>query len=357
MWNFPLFPEQASTTAAHVDALVLFEVGVILFFTFLVLVLVLGLGIHYRRGHKVDRSNPPGHNNLIEAVWIVVPLAISAVMFLWATQVFFELYSPPPDAVEVKVVGKQWMWKLQHPEGKKEINELHVPLGQAVKLDMISQDVIHSFFIPAFRTKQDVLPGRHTELWFRPEKVGVYHLFCAEYCGTDHSVMGGYVYVMEPSDYERWLHEGETTSMARQGEDLFVQYHCAGCHGASQTVKAPRLEGVYGKKVPIMGDDGQVRFVQADERYIRDSILLPKSQVVAGYEPIMPSFEGRISEEDLYKIMEYIKSIGSRAAPAETLADARAMEQARRDADTPPETPAARAGGPGRPNGGEGQQR
>ena len=323
-WTFPLVPDQASTTAAKVDAVMLFETGVLVFATLFVLLLIVFLGLRYRRGHRVNRENPPGHSNLIEAIWIGVPLVISMVMFAWGTIVFFEIYSPPADAVELPVVGKQWMWKVQHPEGKREINELHVPVGQAVKLKMISQDVIHSFFIPAFRVKQDVLPGRYTTLWFRPTKVGTYHLFCAEYCGTDHSVMGGWIHVMEPSAYERWLREGATTTMAREGERLFVQYHCAGCHGASPKVQAPRLEGVYGKPVPIMGEDKQVHFVQADDRYIRDSILLPKSQVVAGYEPIMPSFKGVIGEEDLLKIIEYVKSIGATSSETESAATVRA---------------------------------
>lgn len=332
-WNFPLFPDQASTTASKVDAVMIFETGVLLFFTFFVLFLIVFLGLRYRRGSRVNRERPPGHNVLIEVVWIGVPLAIAMVMFAWGAIVFFEIYSPPADAVEIPVIGKQWMWKIQHPEGKKEINELHVPIGQAVKLKMISQDVIHSFFIPAFRVKQDVLPGRYTYLWFRPNRVGTYHLFCAEYCGTNHSVMGGLIHIMEPSDYERWLREGSTTSMAREGQRLFVQHHCAGCHGASPKVNAPRLEGVYGKPVPIMGADGQVRFVKADDRYIRDSILLPKSQVVAGYEPIMPSFKGIIGEEDLLKIIEYVKSIGT--ITSETGSDA-ALATAASPAKEPP---------------------
>ncbi|HEU5118525.1 MAG TPA: cytochrome c oxidase subunit II [Isosphaeraceae bacterium] len=315
MWNFPLYPNQASTSAGRVDAVFLFELAVVLFFTLFVLVLVVGLGLRYRQGSKVDRSNPPTHSYTIEALWIGIPLLISMVMFAWSMVVFFELYSPPPDAVEIPVIGKQWMWKLQHPEGKKEINELHVPLGQAVRLKMISQDVIHSFYIPAFRVKQDVLPGRYTSLWFKPNRVGKYHLFCTEYCGTNHSRMGGYVYVMEPADYEAWLKKNSSESMAQEGQKLFVKYHCAGCHGGSQVVKAPRLEGVFGKTVPIMGaDNKEVHFVQADDRYIRDSILLPKSQVVAGYEPIMPSFQGQIDEEDLLRIMAYIKSIGQKGA-------------------------------------------
>jgi cytochrome c oxidase subunit 2 len=313
MWNFPLFPERASTNADRVDLVFLAELAVVLFFTFFICFLILFFAIRYRRGTKVDRSNPPRSSHVIEAIWIGIPLLISLGMFFAGAIVFFDLYGPPRDAFRIDVVGKQWMWKLQHPEGKREINELHVPVGRAVVLRMISEDVIHSFYVPDFRVKQDVLPGRYTSLWFRATKPGRYHLFCAEYCGTEHSKMVGWVEVMEPSDYERWLSQGmqDAPSMARQGRELFVQHHCAGCHGDSATVKAPRLEGVYGRPVPIMQGKGrEPRFVIADDRYIRDSILLPDSQVVAGYEPVMPSFAGRIGEDDLLKILEYIRSIG-----------------------------------------------
>jgi len=312
MWNFPLFPEQASTNASRVDALALFELGIVLFFTALICAMILTFAVRYRRGAKVNRSGAPLTSHWLEATWIIVPLLLSLVMFVWGTELYFELYEPPADAFEVSVVAKQWMWFLQHPEGRAEINELHIPMGQAVKLTMTSQDVIHSFFVPAFRVKQDVLPGRYTMLWFRPTKVGRYHLFCAEYCGTNHSEMTGWVHVMEPADYERWLSEGGSgPSMAEEGDRLFVRHHCAGCHRGSQIVHAPRLEGVYGHPVPIQrGND--VRFVTADDRYIRDSILMPKSEVVAGYEPVMPSYQGRISEQDLLKILAYIKSLGNK---------------------------------------------
>jgi cytochrome c oxidase subunit II len=312
-WNFPLFPEQASTNAGKVDAIFLAELGVVLFFTFFICFLILFLAVRYRRAARVDRSNPPRTSHKIEALWIGIPLLLGFVMFVGGTVVFFDLYAPPGDAFTVYVVGKQWMWKLQHPEGRREINELHVPVGEAVQLRMTSEDVIHSFFVPEFRIKQDVLPGRYTTIWFRPTRPGKYHLFCAEYCGTNHSVMGGWVYVMEPADYQRWLTEGTDSgvSMAKQGQELFVQHHCAGCHGVNSTVKAPRLEGVYGRPVPIQQGTGY-GFITADERYIRDSILLPKSQVVAGYDPVMPSFAGQIGEDDLLKIIEYIKSIGSK---------------------------------------------
>jgi cytochrome c oxidase subunit 2 len=319
MWNFPLFPDQASTNAAKVDALFFFELGLLGFFTALICILIFSLAIYYRRKAKVDRSNPPTHSVPLEIIWIGIPVLLALVMFGWGAHLFHSQYAPPADASEIYVVGKQWMWYLQHPEGRAETNALHVPLGRAVRLMMTSQDVIHSFFIPAFRMKQDVLPGRYTSAWFKPTRVGEYHLFCAEYCGTNHSLMKGTVHVMEPADYERWLAEsGPGPSMASLGKELFTRHHCAGCHGDSATVRAPRLEGVYGNRVPIQtgsGDDARVHFVTADDRYIRDSILLPKSQVVAGYKPVMPSFEGQISEQDLLKIMAYIKSIGRKEVP------------------------------------------
>lgn len=321
MWEFPLIPDQASTGARSVDLLVLFELGVVAFFTILVAALILVLCVRYRRGTKVDRSSPPTHSNILEASWIIPPLLISAVMFVWSADVFFEISTPPGDAQTIYIVGNQWMWKAQHPEGKREINELHVPLGRPILLKMISQDVIHSFFVPAFRIKQDVLPGRYTMAWFQPTKVGQYHLFCAEYCGTEHSRMVGTVHVMEPADYDAWLAERQSSSesMAEEGYRLFVEHHCSGCHGPEPSVQAPRLEGIYGKPVPIQigeGDDVSVQFVTADDRYIRDSILLPKHEVVAGYKPIMPSYQGQIAEQDLVKIVEYIKSIGAEE-PAE----------------------------------------
>lgn len=319
MWNFPLFPDQASTGAARVDALFLYEMGILIFFTGLIFVLIVSLAHYYRRGTRVDRSHPPTHSLPLEAFWISIPTGITLTMFAGGAYVFYTQYAPPADASEIYVVGKQWMWYLQHPEGRSETNELHVPLGRPIRLTMTSQDTIHSFFIPAFRIKQDVLPGAYTSTWFEPTRVGEYHLFCAEYCGTNHSLMIGKVHVMDPADYERWLSgAGSGPSMATLGKELFTRHHCAGCHGDNPTVNAPRLEGVYGARVPIQegtGADARVHFVTADDRYIRDSILRPRSQVVAGYEPVMPSFEGRISERDLLKIMAYIKSIGRTEAP------------------------------------------
>jgi cytochrome c oxidase subunit 2 len=309
MWNFPLFPDRASSVAAQVDAVYLAAIAIAVFFTALICFLILFYAIKYRRGSRADRANPVSHNTTIEAIWIGIPLFISLCLFLGATFAFFNLYDMPDNAAEIYVLGRQWMWELRHPEGRREINELHVPLGRPIRLTMTSQDVIHSFFIPAFRIKQDVVPGRYSSLWFQPTKPGRYHLFCAEYCGTKHSGMIGSVVVMGQTEFQQWLEEGgmgQEESMSIAGERLFRRLGCSGCHGANATVRAPALEGVYGHPVPLEGG----AFVTADERYIRDSILLPQSQVVAGYKPVMPTFQGHISEDELLKVITYIKALG-----------------------------------------------
>ncbi len=322
MWDFPLAPDRASSYAGRVDFVFFVLMAITVFFTALIGFLVLFLAIRYRKGSPADRSHAFSTNLKLEAAWIGIPLVIVLGIFAIGTQVFFEMFNPPKDATPIYVIGKQWMWKVQHPQGRSEINELHLPLGRPVRLIMTSQDVLHSFFVPAFRMKQDVLPGRLTSEWFEPTQVGRFHLFCAEYCGTDHSRMGGWVEVMEPAAFERWLKNGNADgsgtgasdagpSMASSGERLFTKYHCTGCHGANSEFRAPKLAGVYGGQVPIIDPGGKdAHFVTADDRYIRDSILLPKSQVVAGFDPVMPSYKDVLKEEELLQIMEYIKSIG-----------------------------------------------
>jgi cytochrome c oxidase subunit 2 len=316
MWSFPLFPEAASSHAGDVDAVYFLNLGVLVFFTALICGLVVTFIVRYRRGTRRDRTAPATSNHKLEAIWIGIPLVIGIVLFTFSAIVYHRLYDPPGDAYVVQVVGKQWMFYLQHPEGKREINELHIPLGKPVQLRMISQDVIHSFFVPAFRVKQDLLPGRHTTLWFNPTKIGEYRLFCAEYCGTNHSRMAGKVYVMEPSDYEKWLEVGTTgQTVANEGKALFQQHHCGGCHVGDGSVKAPPLDGVYGSQVPILNPgDREAHFVTADYRYLRDSILLPKKEVVAGYEPLMPSYQDQLTEEQILMILAYLKSIGRKDA-------------------------------------------
>jgi cytochrome c oxidase subunit 2 len=307
MFNFPLWPRQASTHAGQVDLLFIYLLLLSGAIATAVCVLIIFFSIKYRRGAGADRTNPPHGNLLIEWTWIGIPLGLALLTFLWGAGVYIQQVRIPSGATEIQVVGKQWMWYTQHPAGQREINELHVPVGRPIKLTMASQDVIHSFYIPAFRVKQDVLPGRYTTIWFQPTQAGEYHLFCAEYCGTQHREMGGRVVVMEPSDYEQWLASGnQQQGLAQEGAALFRRYQCSGCHGANSTVKAPRLEGIYGKPQPIQGDGTVI----ADEQYIRDSILLPQRQIVAGYPNIMPSFQGQINEQDLLKIITYIKSLG-----------------------------------------------
>ncbi len=318
MWNVPLFPDQASTLAGRVDVVTFVLLGVSAFFTLLIFWQLLYFGIKFRAGSAASRAGRVNANHKMEYAWIGGTFALCVFLFLVSAQVFYDQYVPPPDAMDVSVVGKQWMWYVQHPEGRRETNELHVPLGRAVKLNMISQDVIHSFYVPAFRMKQDVLPGRYTSTWFQPTKTGEFYLFCAEYCGTNHSLMGGKVVVMEPADYEAWLSRqtdggsgGPVAggSMASVGARLAQRYHCNDCHGQNTTAKAPSWVGIFGKNVPVKDGSG-VRLVKVDERYIRDSILTPQAEVVAGYEPSMPSFKGQISEDDLMQIIAYIKTLG-----------------------------------------------
>jgi cytochrome c oxidase subunit 2 len=228
------------------------------------------------------------------------------VMFVWGAIIYFDIYNPPNDALEIGIVGRQWMWKAQHAEGQREINELHVPVGQAVKLTMTSEDVIHDVFLPAFRIKQDVLPGRYTTLWFQATKAGEYPLFCAQYCGTQHSGMVGRVVVLEPAEFEKWLSGGATgVSMIDQGASLFKRFGCETCHGAGGTSQGPSLAGLFGKTVKLQ--EGTT--VTADENYIRESILDPRAKIVAGYQPIMPTFKGLVSEEGLLQLIAYIKSL------------------------------------------------
>jgi cytochrome c oxidase subunit II len=304
--GFSLFPEQASTIGARVDLLFYFLSAVSAFFTALIFTLVLFLAIKYRRGAKADRTGP-GVPHSLEKVFIGVPFVIVMVIFFWASSLYFSISRPPAGAIEVFVTGRQWMWKFQHPTGQREINELHVPLGRAVRLTMISEDTIHSFFVPAFRVKADVLPGRYTGVWFEATKIGEYHLFCAEYCGTKHSGMIGRVVVMEPSRYEEWLAAGVGSgeSPVAAGEALFQRYGCAGCHKAGAQPQCPLLVGLYGKQVQLSSGET----VLADDQYLRESILQPQAKLVAGYQPVMPTFQNLLGETQIQQILAYIKSL------------------------------------------------
>lgn len=307
MDGWGLMPEQGSTTASQVDALYWALIGLSVFFIAIIVIPMLFFLIKYRRGSTADRTKLPPGTVKTEISWILGLVVIALIFFVWSAATFFRIQTPPRNALEIQVIGKQWMWKLQHPQGKREINELHVPVGRPVRLLMTSQDVIHSFYIPAFRIKQDVLPGKLTSTWFTATKPGVYHLFCAEYCGTKHSGMIGQVIAMEPADYEAWLRSGEQgQSVMQAGAALFRSRGCSGCHAEGSQIRAPRLEGVYGRPVPLQA--GGV--IVADEQYIRDSILLPGNQIVAGYENLMPSYQGMLNESELLQLIAYIKSLG-----------------------------------------------
>jgi cytochrome c oxidase subunit 2 len=306
--GFPLFPEQASTMATRVDALFYFLVAVAIFFAALIFFTIVVFAVKYRRRTDDERPPPIEGNNSLEVFWTAVPLGLMMVMFVWGAIIYFDMYNPPNDALEISVVGKQWMWKAQHAEGQREINELHVPVGQAVKLTMTSEDVIHDVFLPAFRIKQDVLPGRYTTLWFQATKPGEYPLFCSQYCGTQHSGMVGRVVVLGPAEFEKWLSGGATgMSMVDMGASLFQRFGCHTCHSDGGTSQGPSLTGLFGKTVKLQ--DGNT--VLADENYIRESILDPRAKIVAGYQPIMPTFKGLVSEEGILQLIAYIKSLNT----------------------------------------------
>jgi cytochrome c oxidase subunit 2 len=306
MLDFRLLPEQASTMAARVDTLLYFLFGVAAFFASLICVLIVVFVIKYRRRSEDERPPLILGDLRLEIFWTVIPLGLTMIMFVWGAKLFFITYHPPRNSLEINVVAKQWMWKVQHPEGRSEIDELHIPMGRPIKLILTSQDVIHDFFVPAFRVKTDVLPGRYTILWFEATKPGEYHLFCAQYCGTQHSGMIGRIVVMEPTRYQTWL-GGETTaiSMASAGEKIFQRLACNACHLESGAGRGPSLVGLFGNKVQLQG--GQT--LTADENYIRESILEPRAKVTAGYPPIMPTFKGLISEDGILQIVAYIKSL------------------------------------------------
>lgn len=321
LFAISLFPEQASSVSTEVDHLLYFLLAVSVFFTVLIFAAVFYFAIRYRRRPN-DGVPPEVHGGMaLEIAWSVIPFGLTMVMFAWGASVFFNLSRPPDDAIEMYAVGKQWMWKIQHLEGQREINELHIPLGKAVKLTMTSEDVIHSFYVPAFRTKADVLPGRYTTTWFKPTKPGKYHLFCAEYCGTKHSGMVGWVYVMEPEAYQAWLSGGSApgTSLATSGQKLFEELACVNCHKPDNSGRGPSLVGVYGKTIELTGGGT----AKADEVYLRESILNPTAKVVAGYQPVMPTFQGQISEEGIVQLVEYIKSLTPKSAPAGSPAPAK----------------------------------
>jgi cytochrome c oxidase subunit 2 len=306
MSSFPLFPEAASSIAHEVDLIYFFILAVCSFFAVLVSALVVFFAVKFRRRHA-DEVGADIHGSIaLELLWTVIPFLLSMVMFIWGADLFFRIARPPADSMEVFVVGKQWMWKVQHPEGVREINELHVPVNRNVKITLGSEDVLHDYYIPAFRVKMDAVPGKLTTMWFKATKPGVYQIFCAEYCGTQHSGMIGHVTVMEEHDYEAWLAGGRSTGTAvENGERLFTDLACITCHKADTTGRGPVLAGVFGSQVRLM--DG--RTVVADENYLRESIVNPQAKIVLGYQPIMPTFQGTVSEENLMQLIAYIKTL------------------------------------------------
>ena len=303
--DFSFFPRAASTVAGKVDALYLFMIAMSAFFIVLIFTAILVLSIRYRRrkGHTAEQI----HGSVsLEMLWSAIPLLLVLFIFGWSARLYFQIVTPPSDAMEIYVTGKQWMWKAQHPTGQREINALHVPVGEPIVLTMTSEDVIHDFFIPAFRVKADVIPGRYTQMWFEATEIGEYHLFCAEYCGTKHSEMVGTVKVMDPADYEIWLSgQPAVASPVEAGKVLFENQRCDTCHAAGSGQRGPNLVGRFGNYVETQ--DGQTLLF--DEDYVRESILEPRARISRGYEPLMPSYAGQISEEQVLYLVSYIKSL------------------------------------------------
>ena len=323
----PLFPEQASTFAANVDALYLFLIAVTAFFSLLIGTLVVVFAIKYRRKSPDEVALEVHESGLLEIVWTVIPFGLVLVMFFWGAKVYFQITRPPANAIEIYVTAKQWMWKLQHTDGRREMNELHVPVGSPVRLIMASEDVIHSFFVPAFRFKRDVVPGRFSTAWFEATKPGKYHLFCAEYCGTRHSNMIGWIYVMTPADYQAWLSGGTPgETLASAGAKRFVEQACNTCHGEQKGARGPSLSGLFGRTVRMQSGQTLV----ADEGYIRESIVNPQAKLLEGYPPIMPTYQGLISEEGLLQLTAYIKSLSPAPVSGGALAAAPAPSPERK---------------------------
>lgn len=308
--DFPLFPEQASSVAKYVDGLYLGLVAITGAVSLLIWIVIFYFAIKYRRrpdNELAQEQEPPA---ALEMTWTIVPLIIFIGIFVAGAWVFFRIQRVPSNALEVYATGRQWMWKFQHPTGQREINTLHVPVNRPVKITMASEDVIHSLWFPAFRVKNDVLPNRYRTMWFQATKTGRFHIFCAEYCGTLHSGMIGWVEVMEPTEYQRWLAGGSEGSLASQGEVLFQKFACNTCHTNDATGRGPVLAGIAGKAVPLASGQSVV----ADDNYIRESILNPTAKIAAGFQPIMPTFQGQVSEEDLIRLIFYVKSIPAPAA-------------------------------------------
>jgi cytochrome c oxidase subunit 2 len=305
--QFRWLPLDAAASASRLDNLALCLLLLTGAVALVLLALMIGFSIRYRAGSNADRTHVPKKGLPLEIAWTVIPLLLFLGVYAWGAIDYVKLYQAPDDAMPVFVVAKQWMWEAEHASGRREIGELHLPLGRPVRMVMTSQDVIHSFFVPDFRVKQDVLPGRYTSIAFTPSRTGEYRLYCAEFCGTEHAMMLGRIVVMRPAEFARWLDAGpHQPGMAARGYELYRRYGCSGCHDPGSSVHAPDLTGLLGRRVHLA--DG--RELTADGPYVRDSILLPQKDVVAGYASIMPSFAGQVGEEDILAIIEYIRESG-----------------------------------------------
>ena len=300
-----LFPREASTIAPYADALYIFLLLMTIVGVILVAALIFGFSIVYRKEKHPVATQIEG-STLLEATWTIIPLGIFLICFVWGALLYFRIYNPPTNAMNIYIVGKQWMWKAEHPGGQHEINALHVPTGRPVQLTMISQDVFHSFSVPDFRVKREVIPGRYTTVWFEATSPGVYHIFCTQYCGTKHSGMIGDVTVLAPEDYQNWTQQSTSgMSLAQNGERLFASMGCNACHNGTAAARGPSLAGVYGAKLTLVNGSQ----VLVNDAYLRDSILNPSQHVTAGYAPIMPTYQGQISEEGLIDLVEYVKTL------------------------------------------------
>jgi cytochrome c oxidase subunit II len=312
--RIPLFPPSASTVSGDVDGLYFLLIGVSVFFAALIWILIFVFIVRYRRRPEWNRAVAIEGSLALELLWTIIPLIVALSIFVWGARVFFHMTRVPAATMRIDVTGKQWMWKLQHPTGQREINELHVPAGVPIELRMISEDVIHSFYVPAFRVKRDVVPGRYATTWFEATKPGAYHLFCAEYCGTKHSQMIGSMHVLEHADYERWLSGAAGSESPRDaGEKLFASLRCDTCHNAGSGARGPDLAGLFGGTVELEG--GGTESFDAD--YVRRSVLDPTAQIVRGFQPLMPTYAGQVTEEQLLALVAYIESLGAPPAAKE----------------------------------------
>ena len=308
-------PEEASNLAGKVDNVLLVVTVVSVFFFLLISVFLVYYALKYRRRSEDDHTPYITGNIVIEVIWTVVPSILLMVFFAWGYIEFVHMKTPPQDATEVNVTARQWMWEFEYYDGKKTINELYVQKDRPVRMVMQSEDVIHSFFVPAFRVKQDVLPGRYTQLWFTPTKAGDFDLFCAEYCGTGHSQMRATVHVLSPEAFSRWMNKGKggteeaqaaELSPQERGKKVYQEKGCSACHSVDGSpIVGPTFKGLFGHKVEL--ESGET--ITADENYIRHSILEPQAQIVKGYQPVMPSFKGKLTDKEITGVIEYIKSL------------------------------------------------